>query len=218
MKKQKIVKVVAVLSIVTSILALNPIGVCAQWKHDSNGWWNSEGNGYSVGWRKIDGNWFYFGKDGYMVHDTTVDGYKIGSDGIWNKFSQDGSFTINQFVNVIQSKGYNLKVEDAEKEFLPVERKVIDIKKEQIYVYMYKTSEKMEKDALNITSNGSSYKSVSSDGATSNIIAGNWKSAPHFYKKGSIIVLYVGENEEIISDLNDIFIEQFAGDSKNSSN
>ena len=38
-----------------------------------------------------------------------------------------------------------------------------------------------------------------------------WVSKPHFYKKGSIIVNYVGEDEKILDDLKDIFGTQFAG-------
>ncbi len=34
---------------------------------------------------------------------------------------------------------------------------------------------------------------------------------PHFYKRGSLIVQYVGEDEKIISDLGDLLGEQFAG-------
>jgi len=39
----------------------------------------------------------------------------------------------------------------------------------------------------------------------------DWVSFPHFYKKGSIIVQYIGEDEKMISDLKDIFGDQFAG-------
>ena len=60
-----------------------------------------------------------------------------------------------------------------------------------------------EKDFLPTTSCGYSNGSKS--------INVSWVSLPHFYKKGSIIVQYVGENKNIISDLNDILGEQFAG-------
>lgn len=76
--------------VIASIFALNPMGVSASWKQDSNGWWNTENNSYAVGWRNIDGKWYYFSFDGYMVHDTTVDGYQIGSDGAWIQESEDG--------------------------------------------------------------------------------------------------------------------------------
>ncbi|AGF57242.1 hypothetical protein B0P06_004465 [Clostridium saccharoperbutylacetonicum] len=83
MKKMKLTKIIASLLVVATMLTIYPIGASAEWKHDSNGWWNSEGSSWSVGWKQIDGKWYYFGQDGYMVHDATVDGYKIGSDGVW---------------------------------------------------------------------------------------------------------------------------------------
>lgn len=36
------------------------------------------------GWNQIDGDWYYFYPDsGEMAHDTQVDGFAIGSDGVW---------------------------------------------------------------------------------------------------------------------------------------
>ena len=81
MKKLKLTKVIASTLVVASILALNPIGASASWKQDSNGWWNTEGNSWSIGWKQIDGKWYYFNSDGYMAHDTLVDGYYVGKDG-----------------------------------------------------------------------------------------------------------------------------------------
>jgi hypothetical protein len=88
MKKMKLTKSVGILLAVASVLVSNPIGVSAEWKQDSNGLWNSEGNSWSIGWKEIDGKWYYFGQDGYMVHDTNIDGYNIGSDGSWIENTQ----------------------------------------------------------------------------------------------------------------------------------
>ena len=40
-------------------------------------------NSWTTGWAKIDGKWYYFYSDGYMAHDTIIDGFKLGSDGAW---------------------------------------------------------------------------------------------------------------------------------------
>ncbi|AQR95925.1 MULTISPECIES: hypothetical protein [Clostridium] len=79
----KLTKIIASLLAVATMLTIYPIGVSAEWKRDSNGWWNTEGDSWAVGWKQIDGKWYYFGQDGYMVHDVTIDGYKLGSDGAW---------------------------------------------------------------------------------------------------------------------------------------
>jgi glucan-binding YG repeat protein/lysophospholipase L1-like esterase len=36
-----------------------------------------------TGWQKIDSKWYYFDKSGLMAADTTIQGYKIGPDGVW---------------------------------------------------------------------------------------------------------------------------------------
>lgn len=91
MKKLKSTKIIASTLVLISAFALNSIKVSAEWKEDSNGWWNTEGNSWSVGWREINGKWYYFGQDGYMVHDTIINGYRIGSDGAWIQSTQYNS-------------------------------------------------------------------------------------------------------------------------------
>lgn len=47
---------------------------------------NAEGVCYQNAWFKdTTGKWYYFGDDFKMVRDTTIDGYKIGKDGVWEK-------------------------------------------------------------------------------------------------------------------------------------
>lgn len=45
---------------------------------------NAEGICYQNAWFKdTTGKWYYFGDDFKMVRNTTIDGYKIGKDGVW---------------------------------------------------------------------------------------------------------------------------------------
>ena len=83
MKKLKLTKVIASSLVVASILVLNPIGACAEWKEDSIGWWNIDGDSYSTGWKEIDEKWYYFNSNGYMAKSTIIDGCTLGSDGGW---------------------------------------------------------------------------------------------------------------------------------------
>lgn len=93
--KNKLLKRVVTLTIVgVTFLTSLPIGISAEWKQDSNGWWNTEGSSYSVGWRKIDGQWYYFDINGYMAKNTIVDGCILGSDGIW---IQNDNINVNTY-------------------------------------------------------------------------------------------------------------------------
>lgn len=100
-------KLVTSLIIAVAIVSINPIGVSAAWKNDSNGWWYSEGSNFSTGWKEIDGQWYYFDSNGYMktgwiqdastwyylkdngtmaTADLSIQGkkYKFSSDGKWS--------------------------------------------------------------------------------------------------------------------------------------
>ncbi|WP_459481477.1 hypothetical protein [Clostridium saccharoperbutylacetonicum] len=79
--KFKLRKVIASLLIATSILAISPIGASAEWKSDNNGWWYAEGNSYATGWKKINGKYYFFSKDGYMVKNNIVNTHILGNDG-----------------------------------------------------------------------------------------------------------------------------------------
>lgn len=77
--------------------------------------------------------------------------------------------------------------------------------KENISVYLYESSEKMEEDASYINEGGTSYN----NGKNATEIS--WISLPHFFQKDNIIVLYVGEDLEILNILKEVVGVQFAG-------
>ena len=54
------------------------------WCESADGWFFLDSNNWypQSRWQKIDGNWYYFNAQGYMVTNQYVDGYWIGADGI----------------------------------------------------------------------------------------------------------------------------------------
>lgn len=53
-----------------------------QWMQDNVGWWWQEGSWYPTSeWMIINGKEYYFGADGYMLHDTMQDGFVLDSSG-----------------------------------------------------------------------------------------------------------------------------------------
>lgn len=104
MIKRKLVKGVALLGTVLSVLLVCPKGASAEWKQDKTGYWYKEGDYYALNWRKISGEWYFFDnkgylvqdcwvpinnewycfdKDGKMLHDTVINGNKLDSNGKW---------------------------------------------------------------------------------------------------------------------------------------
>ena len=55
------------------------------WKKSARGWWYSlRDRGYlSNTWKKIDGKWYYFKKDGYAASNEYCKGYWLNKDGSW---------------------------------------------------------------------------------------------------------------------------------------
>jgi len=52
---------------------------------------------------------------------------------------------------------------------------------------------------------------ISNDGTEIGTSVIRWMDMPHFYTKGKIIVLYVGQNPEIKNLLESLLSQQFAG-------
>ena len=57
----------------------------AGWKQDSKGWWYSLGSSDVLknGWKKIDGNWYYFKATGYIAINEFVQGWWLNKAGAW---------------------------------------------------------------------------------------------------------------------------------------
>lgn len=125
--------------------------------------------------------------------------------GCSGNISKVNDFSIEQFTAEMKIKNYKFELKDVKEDFLPTTRKRLLTGNEAIEIYLYRNDKAMEEDSKRIDNGGCSY----SNGNKS--IEVSWASFPHFYKRGNIIVQYVGENIKIISDLKDIFGEQFAG-------
>lgn len=112
----------------------------------------------------------------------------------------------NDFITKLEEMDFTVTSEDVKEDILQGTRKWLTINEtENISVYFYDSNSKMEKDAAYIDAGGSSY----SNGKDSVEIS--WSSFPHFYKTENIIVLYVGEDTDIIDALDEIIGTQFAG-------
>lgn len=59
------------------------------WQEENNNWRFYEHNKPVTNWKKIQGKWYYFNKDGHRLSNTTFDGYVFNRDGVmaengWN--------------------------------------------------------------------------------------------------------------------------------------
>lgn len=115
------------------------------------------------------------------------------------------TFNIEQFQNEMKARNYNYEIKDVPQDFLPATRKRMIIGNKAIDIYLFSSNKNMENEARHIDSGGCEYDNGSK------AINVSWVSYPHFYKKGNIIVQYIGEDKKIMSDLKNILGKQFAG-------
>jgi len=112
---------------------------------------------------------------------------------------------VEDYVSLIDSlRGAGAMVEPGdqiEQAFFTVMGQIIKVNGADVQVFEYENAEAMEADAAQVVPDGGSI-------GTSMVM---WVEAPHFYKAGRILVLYVGEDQAILDLLEGALGSQFAG-------
>ncbi len=104
-----------------------------------------------------------------------------------------------EFTEFLDKAGYKINsTKEDKKGVLSGALTVVSMDGDILGVYEYKDSQSMEQDA----------KTIRNDGSMIGNTIYEFVSKPHFYKKGNIIVTYIGENKETLSRL-----EKFWGSS-----
>lgn len=107
-----------------------------------------------------------------------------------------------EFLEELREKGAEAQSgESVEQAFFSVIGTMINLNGESVQVFEYDSAETMESDAVLVDADGGSI-------GTSMV---SWVATPHFYKKGRILVLYVGDNAETLGLLESVLGAQFAG-------
>lgn len=123
-----------------------------------------------------------------------------------NRSTQISYDSYEELVRNLENMGYTIEAEDVEESNLLGQRKWLTVDgSENISVYLYESNDEMEKDASYLSDDGFSYNNGK------NAMDIEWISHPHFYKSENMIILYVGENLEIIQVLEELVGPQFAG-------
>ena len=105
-------------------------------------------------------------------------------------------------IDALSARGAEVELGDAvEQPFFQGTGQILKVNGKDVQVFQYESAESMEADAAQVAPDGGSI-------GTSMI---SWIEKPHFFKIGRVIVLYVGEDKEVIDLLKGILGEQFSG-------
>jgi hypothetical protein len=105
-------------------------------------------------------------------------------------------------IAALQAAGATVEVgELITQDFFSPEGSILKVNGADVQVFEYESAEAMEKEASQVAPDGGSI-------GTSMV---SWMDAPHFYKTGRIIALYVGSDQTILDLLEKVMGLQFAG-------
>lgn len=114
----------------------------------------------------------------------------------------DSGMGYNRLIDDLRAAGLNaVPAEEVDQPFFTVPGKLIKIGDEDVQVFQFSDAAAASRQAALISPDGSSV-------GTSMI---HWIGSPHFFRKGTLLVLYVGDSEEMKKALEKSLGQQFAG-------
>lgn len=123
------------------------------------------------------------------------------------QLTEDNEKDLANMITYLEDQCYESSVEEADSDIFPGIRMRIKIESEVLEVYLYKNPTVLEEVASGIGKDGSSYQNKSK----TKVIEISWVSEPHFFKRNTMMVQYIGENENILKLLTAYLGPQFAG-------
>lgn len=123
------------------------------------------------------------------IKDATVNLFDLVKD-------KTMDYSKEELVRDLKDKGLNVESLEDTSEYFSVEKVAYKINNDAIFIYEYSLSDedKIKSDINSITDNG-------------NVINGStvkWTSKPHVYKKGRLMAIYDGKNEDTLNKLKEI--------------
>ena len=116
--------------------------------------------------------------------------------------SRSAASIIDNWLEAMRARGAIVEpAGEAEQPFLSVTGQMVQVNGEDVQLFAYPSAAEMEAQAGRISPDGG--------------MVGNskihWIGAPHFFKRGRLLVLYVGENGDLLRLLTAVLGRQFAG-------
>jgi len=108
----------------------------------------------------------------------------------------------SSFISSLRALGAGAQTAgEVEQPFFSITGKMVKIHGEDVQIFQYSDTATADAEAAPISRDGMGT-------GTSKI---QWIGSPHFYKKESLLVLYVGDNQKVLKTLEALLGQQFAG-------
>lgn len=118
------------------------------------------------------------------------------------KVSAGSETSFASFLEALGTNGATVEpVEEIADSMFSVPSKVISVNGEHVQIFEFQSTSEAQVASL----------TVSQDGTQIGNNSVRWTNTPHFYTNGKIIVLYVGQNSDVIILLESLLGKQFAG-------
>lgn len=95
--------------------------------------------------------------------------------------------------------------------FMSVEAHTLTVNGEQVQAFEYGSASSANRQAAAISSDGSTFTTITSSGVSTGATQVDWIKPPHLYKAGRLIVIYIGTAESLLHLLEGVLGKQFAG-------
>jgi hypothetical protein len=119
-----------------------------------------------------------------------------------SNLEQQTSFDYDKLVEKLESSGASINIgESISQPFFTPQGQIVNLNGEDVQIFEYESGEEASNEA----------KLVSTDGSSIGTSMFTWIDTPHFYQSGSIIVIYIGNNPQVIGTLTELLGTQFAG-------
>lgn len=109
---------------------------------------------------------------------------------------------LNNLMAGLQAADVSVELgEPVNQPFFTAQGQTLRVNGQDVQVFVYDTAEAMEAEAAQIAA----------DASTIGTNMPTWVDAPHFYKTGRMLILYVGQDPIVLEQLNRALGPQFAG-------
>jgi len=121
---------------------------------------------------------------------------------IWFQDPEKSCPDMDDLIRRLSAEGLEVQLgEEISQPFFTVKGNLLHVNNETLRIFTYENSESATMEAGKISNDGESIEGHALD----------WPAKPHFYASGRIIVLYLGEDIELMHFLEQILEPQFAG-------